>query len=248
MKTKEEKFNLIVNQCRKDSNILALFLGGSRGKSPELVTEFSDYDVFVITKGHAVKMYRKKYAVLENEGFDFLIMSLSELKRESEDWNRYNYAYVKPIFDKTNTIKEVIEKKAKIPTPLVKKYISGHLDGYINYVYRSFKCWRDNNKLGARLEANRSLDIFLMVIFALHQRRSTPYYKYLEWELKNHPLTEINLSRTQVLNNLQKIINTGDISAQKELFNSLERLARKEGYGNVFDKWRHKLEFIKNFT
>lgn len=244
---KEGVFRSLVAQLQEDSNVLALLLGGSRGKGKEFVKESSDYDLYLITKNNSANKYRKRLASLNNQDFDFNVLSISEFKKETEEWKRYSYAHIALIFDKTRKMKRLVEEKSKIPVKNIKKHVSGHLDGYINYVYRSLKCWRDNQELGARLEADKSIDIFWNVIFALDGRRPVPYYKYLEWDLKNYPLANIDMSTTELLRIVRKIIDKADIEAQKELFRALEKVARKEGYGKVFDNWGYKIDFIKNF-
>jgi hypothetical protein len=60
-----------------------------------------------------------------------------------------------------------------------REFVRGHLDGYINQVYRSLKCYRDGRAAGARLEAADSVRPMLDVMFGLHGRLR-PYCKYLE--------------------------------------------------------------------
>jgi hypothetical protein len=73
----------------------------------------------------------------------------------------------------------------------VQKFIAGVLDAYINYTYRSLKCLREGHFLGARLEATIEIGFFFDLIFALHNGRLKPFYKYLEWEMATYPLVKI---------------------------------------------------------
>ena len=163
------------------------------------------------------------------------------------EWDRPSFTYVKAIIDKNKEIQKMIDNKSKIPKENLKKYVSGFLEGYINYIYRSLKCFRDKNIVGARLEASRSINYFLIVIFGL-EARLTPYYKYLEWELKEHPLNKFKMNSKEIISSLMKILESGDIKTQQKLFIEVEKVSRKEGYSKVFDGWeKDQIEFIKTF-
>jgi hypothetical protein len=73
----------------------------------------------------------------------------------------------------------MVDEKGRIPKDKIHDYVSSKLDAYINYVYRSLKCFRDGNIIGARLKASKSIHFFLNVIFGL-EGKITPHYKYLE--------------------------------------------------------------------
>ncbi len=250
MKSNKELFNEFVEEARKDPNIIGFFLSGSRGKG--LATKYSDYDIEVIVKDKVANLYKKKYKRNAKPPFGFTVFSLSEFKKYAEigsltEWDRASYTHIKAIIDKNGEIQKLIDEKGKIPKDKIKKYVSGHLDGYINYVYRSLKCFRDNNIVCARLEAARSIEYFLKIIFGL-EGRVVPWYKYLEWELKNYPLKKFPMKPKEIIKTLLKILETADIKLQQKLFKIVEKVFRKEGYSNVFDSWRHdQIKFIKNF-
>ncbi len=121
------------------------------------------------------------------------------------------------------------------------------LDGYINYLYRSLKCHRGNDLMAARLEAAFSIPYFLDVIFALHDRRLRPYYKYLEWELTTFPLKKFPMKPKQILNVISKILDDADIKMQQKLLKISEEVFGREGYGKAFDSWGEDLYWMKNY-
>lgn len=243
-------YKKLVENANKDPNIIALILFGSRGMGKEFIHKESDYDLMIIVKDKAKREYDKKYYEVEEvkiPGIDLTIKSESEIKSPLQEWERDTYARIKILVDKTSWLKEYLKEKSKIPKSQVKDFIKGNLDGYINYVYRSLKCWRDNNEIGARLEANRTVEIFLKIAFALHDRRTVPYYKYLEKDIKNHPLTKLKVNSEKLIKMVKKIIDSADIKTQQKLLDISERAFRKSGYEDVIDSWEDKLSWIKNF-
>ena len=251
MKSNRERFNEFVEEARNDPNIIGFFLSGSRGKNRE--TKYSDYDIGVIVKEKVVKIYKKEYQKKNKPPFGFSVASLPEFKKHAEigspfEWDRPSYTHVKAIIDKTNKLQKIIDKKGKIPKGNIKKYVAGHLDGYINYVYRSLKCFRNGNVTGARLEAARTIDLFLKIIFGL-ERRVTPYYKYLEWELEKYPLKKFPIKSNELIKILLRILKDADVKTQQKLFNVVEKVFRKNNYSHIFDSWEtSSIEFIKSLN
>ncbi len=238
MKTNNDIFREFVEEAKNDSNVIGFFLSGSRGKNRE--TKFSDYDIEVVVKDKVAKSYKNKYEKMAKPPFGFSVFSISEFRRYAEigspfEWNRASYTHVKVIIDKTGEIQTLIDEKGKIPNDRIKKYVAGHLDGYINGVYRSLKCFRDNNPVGARLEASRSIHFFLDTIFGL-EGRATPYYKYLNWELEKHPL-KFPVKPKELIKTLLRILEDADTKTQQKLFAVVEEVFRKEGFAHVFDSW-----------
>ena len=180
------------------------------------------------------------------------MFSISEFRKHAEigspfEWDRASYAHVKAIIDKTGEIQKLIDEKGKIPKDKINKYVAGHLDGYINYVYRSLKCFRDGNPVGARLEASRSIHSFLDIIFGL-EGRTTPYYKYLKWELEKHPLKKFSMNPKELIKIILRILEDADIKTQQKLFSDVEKVFRKENYSQVFDSWEAgSIKWINSF-
>ncbi|NIM46831.1 MAG: hypothetical protein GTN40_01590 [Candidatus Aenigmarchaeota archaeon] len=248
---KDKIFKKFYEEAKKDKNIIGFFLGGSRGKGK--ITKYSDYDMYVIVKNNVLKKYKNKYKKMEIKDFSFAVFSFSQFKRYATfggpfEWNRYNFTHIKVLIDKNSKIQKLVNEKGKIPKNKIKKYISGHLDGYINNVYRSLKCFRDNNIVGARLEASNTVRLFLNIIFALHGGRTRPYYKYLEWELEKYPLKKFPMKKKELIKTLLRILEDANIKTQQKLFKLTEKIFRKEGYCYVFDSWEPEaIDFIKKF-
>jgi hypothetical protein len=67
-----------------------------------------------------------------------------------------------------------------------------------------------------------------------------PYNKWLEWELREHPLpVDVDLDR------LRRIASSGDLAAQRSLFRDTEALARAAELGAVVDDWEPSVAFLR---
>jgi hypothetical protein len=185
--------------------------------------------------------------------FGSWVFSLSEFKEHAEmgsqfEWCRTSYTHVKAIIDKNGQIQKIIDEKGKIPKNKIPGYVAKELDDYLNYFSRSLKCVRDGNYVGARLKASRSIPYLLNSIFGL-EGRPTPYYKYVEWELKEFPLKKFTMRPDELIKNILKILEDADPKTQLKIFNAMEKVFRKEGYSKVFDAWKPDgtMKFIKSF-
>jgi hypothetical protein len=244
----DQKFNGIRNEAEKDPNIIAFWLAGSRGKG--MVTQFSDYDCVMIVKDGVLDEYKKKYYAQKTDDIEFWVMTLQEFRDHASwgsqyAWDRYNYAHIKSIVDKTDgEIEKLFLDKSVIPKDKIKEAVSGYLDAYINQIYRSLKCFRDGNPVASQLEANESIPWLFSSLFGL-EGRLRPYYKYIQWEFKNYPLKHMPWEPDQLLEKVLKIIRTGDIQTQQELLKSIEPIFREKGYSEVLDGWEKKLDWMK---
>lgn len=249
--TMEETYIRIKNQAQDDPNILGFFLKGSRGKGR--VTPNSDYDMLVVTKDAVAEEYQKNFEAEDLKGNDLSLYGIIEFRRYAAwgteaVWDRYDFAHIKVEIDKLGgEIQKIVDEKGKIPEQEVGNLIRYHLDAYINGVFRSIKCTRDNDLFGARVEAAESINFFLILIFAFHGRLK-PYGKYLEWELNRFPLEKIQVAPAELIKKINIILASADILTQQELLKMIERLARNNGYVNTIDGWEGKFDWMLKFT
>lgn len=242
-KRADEKFKKLLQEFKNDPNVLAFWLSGSRGKG--LITKHSDYDPVIIIKDKAKNKYIKKYIKDSSDHeFDFIIKTFDELKKHAipgsdTAWERFNYAYIKVLFDKTGKIQKIVDRKSVVSKKEADKIIRGGLDDFINQIYRSAKCRRDGNIVASCLEMAEAIPPFLSCIFAL-EGRVKPYYKYLELDLKNHPLKKLPWSGAELTKKLVKILKENDEKTLLELFKKTQSIFRKVGYGPVYDSWKGK--------
>jgi predicted nucleotidyltransferase len=242
-KKADEKYKKLAQDFKKDPNVLAFWLSGSRGKG--MVTRYSDYDFTIIVKDEAKKEYEKKYVKeFRDPEFDIAVRTIDELKKHAVfgtdlAWDRYNYAYIKVLSDKTGKIQKIINEKTIVSKEEADQLIKEGLDNFINQVYRAAKCKRDRKPATSHLEMAEAIPCFLDCIFAL-EKRIKPYYKYLEWDLKLHPLKKLPWNEKQLIKLLMKILKDGDEKTLLELFTKTRPIFIKAGYGAIYDSWKGK--------
>lgn len=248
MQNINDKLEQLVTQAKEDENILGFILTASRGKG--MVTELSDYDCAMIVKDEFVSQYRKEFNNYGLPDIELQVFSESEFGNyagfgSSEAWNRYNFAHLEMLVDKTGgKLQQMVDEKGIIPSEKINEVVTFSLEAYVNLVYRSLKNNRDRNTVGARLDAVESIPYLLTAIFAI-EGCERPYNKYLVWEFKNHPLKKIPWDTEKFINYLMSILENGDVEAQKQLLRDSESLFRQAGYGSVFDSWGEKLNWMK---
>ena len=128
----------------------------------------------------------------------------------------------------------VVAELESLPTGTRDVVVRDALDGYINQVYRSLR-------YGTRFDAAEAVPYALRTIFAIDDR-VRPYNKYLEWELKHHPLAD--WAADELLPLLDQVL-LGDPQAQRQLFNRIEPIARREGFGEVIDGWEPDVPWLR---
>jgi hypothetical protein len=244
------EFKEVVKRSKNDSNIVGLFLVGSRGKG--FAGKYADYDAVMIVKDKVAKTYKKRFDSDGLDEIDLLVMSISEFKNHAawdspEAWDRYDYVHVKMLVEKGKRVKKIIESIGCIPKKERHDFVARSLDGYINGVFRSVKYFRNHNMVGARLEAAQSIPYLLDALFAL-EGRPKPFFGYLELELKKFPLKNLIGSPKFFVSTLLKIQSTADLKAQQNLLKKAEILFRQKGFGQVFKDWEGKDKWAMNFS
>jgi len=242
----DKEFKKIINELKRDKNILAIILTGSRGKGFE--NKYSDYDLIIITKNDSYSEVKKLYKEYISKDLDLMFHSLSGFQQyamsgTAYEWDRYTFAHVKIIYSKIKNLKKLIHDKGYLQNNQKRKFIEQSLDGYINGVYRFAKCFRNKNKIGAHLEAVNSVLDLLTLVFAMNQRYR-PFLTYVEQELINYPLKELPWSNKYLLKKVKLILKSGNLKTQRELFKDIKSWCVKEGYVHIFKAWKGKDELI----
>lgn len=248
--TADQQFQHILDDARADPYVIGMCLGGSRGKGFE--NELSDYDMCIVVADDTPEAVRERYQQLDGGLIDLWTIRLSEFRvaaawGSSTHWNRYSYSHVSALIDKLGgEIQQLIDDKGNIPNQQRESLLRGILDAYINSLYRSLKCIHKGNLRGARLEAHESIGWLLDVLFG-YEGRHRPYYGYLERELHTYPLTCIPLSSDQLLAKIDVIAASADRATQQELLAIVDSLLRPDGFGDGFDSWGEKYEWMQSF-
>jgi hypothetical protein len=256
MDTRQDQFHRLLRDAQDDPQIIGLVLTGSRGKG--FGSDASDFDVILVVHPEALQAYRMKFSDDQSwEGFDWWVTSLSELEPVAATWGepvaweilcneRYSFANVSVPLDKTGQVQRLVEEKGGIPDERRLPIVVTALDAYINSLYRSLKCLRNGNGLGARLEAADAIGHALTVIFAL-EGRHRPYYGYLARELEAHPLATFPLLADDLLAMLETILESADAGTQQRLLGIIDALGRQAGCGDVFDEWQDDYVWMQTY-
>src|SRR3954470_12500634 len=164
----------LLARARADENVIGLVVHGSRGRGAH-VTEQSDLDVIL-----GVRELRGEHPSWHGEAVEAAeVTSIERLP----DWMLPAVTWAEPALDKTG---EVAAQLARATT-LAPATAAEPLDGYVNNYYRSAKNARVGLELASLLDAQESIPYYLQFVFNVHGR-IRPYNKWLEWELREHPL------------------------------------------------------------
>ena len=241
-------FDDFLGTARSDDNIIALWLEGSRGKG--FATAHSDYDCTLIVRDEALRDYRARFAGRRND-LDCRVMTLDEFRAyagwdTAQRYDRYNFVHLKALLDKTGDMQRLIDEKGRVPIDRVTAFIDASLDHAINQIYRARKCLRDGDANAARLEAAESVGPILDAIFALNDGRLRPYYKYLAWELVQHPPARLPWAAAEVPDRMGSLLDVASASTLYQVLCDLEKCFRANGHAAVFDGWGEDLEWMKS--
>ena len=140
----------------------------------------------------------------------------------------------------------MIDWKGSAPEELRLPLVREALDSYVNSFYRSLKCLRNGNRIGARLEAADSIGFALLVIFGL-EGRHRPYYSYLERELRTYPLHSFPLSTDDLLTMIDPIVERADAASQQRLLAVIDPIVRAAGCGDVLAGWGDKYDWMVGY-
>ena len=242
-----DHYETILKEAKENDDILGLILSGSRGK--EFENEYSDYDIQIIAKDEAVEALKQKYKNVEN--MDLSVSPLSDFKKHSEwgspeAWDRYDYAHIKILVDKTGELQKLVKEKGCIPPDKLGAFIDWNIDAYVNGVYRSVKCVRNKNSFGAHIEASNSMLDLLTLVFALNGRLR-PFLGYTEKELEKYQLEHLPWTPMEFIEKIKKVLETADLATQQELLIGMEKMCRAMGHGHMFDGWEGKDRWTMEF-
>jgi hypothetical protein len=217
----------LLAEAREDENVVGLLVHGSRGRNL-YVHEGSDWDVVVVVRERTGR-YDSEERGGELEASE--VTSLADLPK----WMLPAFTWTTPALDKTGAVAVQLAEVTRVDPATAAE----PLDDYVNSYYRSAKNARAGLELAALLDAQESIPHYLDFVFVVHGRMR-PYNKWLEWELREHPLpVELDLGR------LERIALTAALDDQRSLFRETERLARELGHGATIDCWEPDVAWLR---
>ena len=228
-------FEELLDVARSREEIVGLYVFGSRGRD-FMVDERSDWDVCVVLADReAREAFDREFPYAHGARIEIVSATLDGIRNESSEHGRYAAAHANVVLDKTGgELTRVVAELESLPSGTRDEVVRDALDGFINQTYRSLR-------YGTRLDAVEAIPYALRTIFALEDR-VRPYNKYLEWELRHHPLD--GWDADELLPLLDRVL-TGERKAQHELFELIEEPARREGFGDVVDGWEPDVDWLR---
>lgn len=225
----------LLEVARSREEILGLYVFGSRGRG-YMVDERSDWDVCVVLADReAREAFDREFPYAHGAQVEIVSATLDELRNASSEHSRYASAHAQVVLDKTDgELTRTVAELESLPSGSRDSIVRDALDDYVNQTYRSLR-------YGTRLDAVEAIPHALRTIFALEDR-VRPYNKYLEWELRHHPLE--GWAADELLALLDRVL-TGEREAQHELFRRVEEPGRREGFGDVVDGWEPDVEWLR---
>lgn len=228
-------FDDFLEVARARKEVVGLYLFGSRGRE-FMVDERSDWDVCVVLETtEAREAFEREFPYLHGAPVEVTTATLDEIRGNPSEHGRYAAAHAEVVLDKAGgELTRAVAAQESLPSDTRDAVVRDALDGYINQTYRSLR-------YGTMLDAVEAIPHALRTIFAL-QNRVRPYNKYLELELRHHPLEGWTVDEFLPL--LDRVL-TGEPEAQHELFKRIEEPARRAGFGDVVDGWEPDVEWLR---
>jgi hypothetical protein len=228
-------YDELLEVARARDEIVGMYVFGSRGRG-FMVDERSDWDVCVVLAGReAREAFDREFPYAHGARVEIVSATLDGLRDQQSEHSRYAAAHADVVLDKTGgELTRLVAELESLPAGSRDAIVREALDDYINQAYRSLR-------YGTRLDAVEAIPPALRTIFALADR-VRPYNKYLEWELRHHPLEDWDADELPPL--LDRVL-TGEPEAQHELFRRIEEPARREGFGDVIDGWEPDVEWLR---
>jgi hypothetical protein len=245
--TAGETYATLLRRAEADPDILAFWLGGSRGMGR--ATEFSDYDVGIIVAEAAYEPFCRElglqgpFQAVWRPGVDPMLEAFAAWGSGEAPY-RYAFTHLKALVDKTGRAQPLIDAKARVPPGAVAGFIEASLDYLINQLYRGLKCLRDGDPVASRLEAAEAVKPFLDAAFALHDGRLRPYYKYLALELETYPLARLPFGGQALLDRLAAVLGEHAALALRELAAASLPAFRAAGHTAAIDGWGKTMDWM----
>jgi hypothetical protein len=228
-------FDDLLEVARSREEVVGLYVFGSRGRD-FMVDEHSDWDICVVLDSpEARDAFAREFPYAHGAPVEITTATLEEIRGNRSEHGRYAAAHAQVVVDKTGGgLTSVVAEQKSLPPGSRDAIVREALDDYVNQTYRSLR-------YRTRLDAAEAIPPALRTIFAL-AGRVRPYNKYLEWELRHHPLE--GWSADELLPLLDRVL-AAEPEAQRELFRRIEAPVRREGFGDVIDGWEPDVDWLR---
>jgi len=248
---KDPNLNALVSEAEADRDVIGLVLLGSRSVGD--VAAESDYDAIFVVTDEAAKRFENE-SLFPQRGADVFLSGMKNdiwneavgnlLPDKVERWMLPAFAESLVLYDRTGETTRTIDGLRKMTPEQAASAVNEWYDNYLNGLYRSLKCWRRGNILGARLEAAQSADALLHVLFALEQHWR-PYSSRLKFHL--HKLACQGWHAGELSTNLLDLVTSGEPGCQQRIARRVVPLLQERGFGSVYDAWEGQIDHVLNW-
>lgn len=220
-----------------DPDVIGILVTGSRANSA--VTAESDYDVIFIVSDETIERYERegrepKRGVSLDPSIDTSDIQWHECPHTLRSYNTFGVDVCHVLYDRTGELTALAAELECMPEEQAREKAAASYDAYLNSMFRSLKCWRRGDELGARINAAQSVDALLDTLFAL-ERRWRPFASRVYLHLAK--LTGQGWQDGELRGRLLDILTTAEPGRQQEFAQRVIALMAERGYGHVYETW-----------
>lgn len=234
-----EEIFLRLREFARRPAVVGIVVAGSRGKgfgAPD-----SDVDAYVVFDDAAPDAELADAAALGCDRLDLSALREGAFARlagwgEPEEWDRYDFAHVRPLVDPHDRLLPLVVAKGNLPAAVAGDVAEGALDAFLNAAWRCEKAEGRGDRLAARLQCIAAVQPLLTFLFAA-EGRLVPWPDYLERELAAFPLGRCPLEG-QALATALVALADGQGDVRRSLVGSLIACARSTGFAAIVDRWQ----------
>lgn len=225
-----------------DPDVLGILVTGSRGVGA--VTAESDYDaIFVVSDETRDRYTRENREPPRGRTLDPTIdtadIQWHECPRTLREYNTFGVDVCRVVYDRTGELTALAEELSRMPEQQARETVESSYEAYLNLVYRSLKCWRRGDELGARLPAAQSVDALMQTLFAL-DRSWAPFASrlYLHLDKLSGQGWQPGELRTMLLN----LLTASDPHRQQAYARRIDTLMMERSFARPNDAWNAKVD------
>jgi predicted nucleotidyltransferase len=220
-----------------DPDVIGILLTGSRANGA--VTAESDYDVIFVVSDETMARYERekrepKRGATIDPPIDTSDIQWHECPRTLREYNTFGADVCRVIYDRTGELTALSEELECMQEQQAREKAATAYDAYLNSMFRSLKCWRRGDELGARMNAAQSVDALLDTLFAL-ERLWRPFASRVYLHLGK--LDGQGWQAGELRSILVDLLATGDPRFQQQIAQRVKALMAERGHGHVYEAW-----------
>jgi hypothetical protein len=225
-----------------DPDVVGILVTGSRGVGA--VTAESDYDVIFVVSDETADRYTRENrepprGQTLDPATDTSDIQWHECPRTLREYNTFGVDRCQVVYDRTGELTALAEELSQMPERRARETVDKAYDAYLNLVYRSLKCWRRGDELGARILAAQSVDALMQTLFAL-ERGWAPFPSRLYLHLDK--LSGQGWQPGELRALLLDLLRTGDPGRQQVYTRRVIALLAERGYTRPDEVWNAKVD------